>query len=723
MKKIVYPKGLKLKQNLSEYELETYEETIEQSLLDYGYDSVLIFPDIYLFSKLNPLSLEATRDKWMQVARTVTFYLGDSEDMKVIFLGSSSAELFKNGNDWEVVTSSSEPLSAQDANIIALTLLLSDNREYSRLVSQLKLVCVSSYNVGFPEHFKSQVNINKLINILEDGHKVDTYKSQQESCMNELEGLKSQINELTKSLEEKEIQSKLSESELTRVNNTSRERTLEVEELKVENQSLSSTQVELEKHLEESKLLIDNYESRVKQLESVINEQKTEIEKLRDAKEEYSGRNSELEKRLSNSSDLAERYKSDVEKLNSDLRAHKISYQNKKENEKKLVDKNQELAKQLAEASTNAELYQSDIEKLNALTNSYAASIDELRLKMKSHESVELEKNAIRHDYGFALKNYENTLFELQNIREAFNDTKRNLAKSVDMQSTQRTEINSLKQQADIINRALKTEQEKRNAVAKALKLEQERNLNLEKAVEKQTRDHKALIAMIDEKESEHKMFIDRHAKNVTKLEEENKSLFEQLSSNQLTFATSLENKNKHIEQLQAEKKETLSKLIVVSRDSTKLNNRFSKLKLNYNILSYEKFLLEGELKASSSFFGRAKGALSNIKNFRRKSAIEARQQDTSQIATSEYFDIEWYLRTYPDVQESGINPAEHYLLFGATEARMPSPHFDTVWYLERYPDVRESGINPLLHFIKYGQTEGRVASPKLLERVDFEKK
>lgn len=674
MKKIVYPKGLKLKQNLSEYELETYEDTIEQSSLECGYDSVLVFPDIYLFSKLNTLSLEATRDKWIQMARTVTFCLGDNEDMKVIFLGDGSAELLKNGNCWEVVTNSSGTIRDLDANLVALMLLLFDNREYSRLVSQLKLVCVSNYGVDFFEYFKSHDNLKKLINTLEDGHKVDTFKSQHESRMSELESLKSQLNELTKSLEEKEIQSKLSESELTRANDTSRERTLEVEELKFENQSLSCTQVELEKHLEESKLLIDNYESRVKQLESVINEQKTEIEKLRDAKDEYSGRNSELEKRLSNSSDLAERYKS-------------------------------------------------DIEKLNALTNSYAASIDELRLKMKSHESVELEKNAIRHDYGFALKNYENTLFELQNIREAFNDTKRNLAKSVDMQSTQRTEINSLKQQADIINRALKTEQEKRNVIAKALKLEQERNLNLEKAVEKQTRDHKALIAMIDEKESEHKMFIDRQAKNVTKLEEENKSLFEQLSSNQLTFATSLENKNKHIEQLQAEKKETLSKLIVVSRDSTKLNNRFSKLKLNYNILSYEKFLLEGELKASSSFFGRAKGALSNIKNFRRKSAIEARQQDTSQIATSEYFDIEWYLRTYPDVQESGINPAEHYLLFGATEARMPSPRFDTVWYLERYPDVKESGINPLLHFIKYGRAEGRVASPKLLERVDFEKK
>lgn len=694
MKKIVYPKGLKLKQNLSEYELETYEETIEQSSLEYGDDSVLIFPDIYLFSKLNTLSLEATRDKWMQMARGVTFHLGDKEDIKVIFLGSSGAELFKNGNDWEVVTNSSESVGELDANQIALTLLISDNREYSRLVSQIKLVCVSSHNVDYYEHFKSHENLKKLINRLEDGHKVDNYKSQYESYMNELEGLKSQLNELTKSLKEKEVELKNSESELAKAHDTSREKSAEVEELKHEIQSLSFSQLELESHLEESKLLLVDYESKVKKLESVINEQETELEKLRKAKEECFIRNSELEKRIVDSSHLAELYKKEVEKLERDLKTHKISYQKKIESEKELVDKNEELTEKLAKASSSAKLYQSDIEKLNVLSNSYVALIDELKLKIKSFESVELEKNAIQHDYRFALRSYESTLLELQKIREAFDDGKRKLDKSEQERSKQQNEINSLQQQIDISNGTLRTEQEKRKTLAKALKLEQEKNSNLEKESEK-----------------------------LIKLEEENKSLLEQLSSNQLGFAASLETKNKYIEQLQAEKKETLSKLILASRDSTKLNNRLNKLKLDFNILSYEKFLLEGELSKSSSFFGRAKGALSNIKNFRRRKTIESRQQDTSQIATSEYFDIEWYLRTYPDVKESGINPAEHYLLFGATEARMPSPRFDTIWYLERYPDVKESGINPLLHFIKYGRSEGRIASPKLLERVDLDKK
>ena len=709
MKKIVYPKGLKLTQNLSEYELETYEVTIEQNVQGYGYDSVLVFPDIYLFSKLSTLSIEANRDKWMEMARFITSKFGDNEDIRVIFLGSSSAELFKNGNDWEVLTHSSDLVEELDPNLITLTFLLSDNREYFRLVSQLKLVCVSSYNVDFFENFKTKKNLEKLLGLLEDGYKVDSFRFQYESCMSELEDVRRQLNDLKDFLKEKEIQSKLSESTLSNAHDTARVQKLKLEEIKRENKLLNSTQLELQQLLEESNSLKGNYEHRIKELESAIKELKSELDKKCNTIEEYAFKNSDLEARLSDTSSLTESSKLEVEKFKHEVKLYSQEIERETDAKNKLIKTNTELREQLVEANCKVEHCESDIVKLSVLSDSYSASLDELRLIIKNYESVELEKNAIQHDYRFAIKSYENALIELHKIREAFNDAKRTLATSDDVQHKQGIEIYSLQQQIATKNRTLKTEQE--------------RSLNLEKAIEKQTLHYKSLTAKIDEKESEHKMFVDRQAKQVINLEEENKSLLEQLSSNQLAFATSLENKSRNIERLQTEKKETLSKLIVVSRDNTKLNNRFSKLKLDYNIMSYEKFLLERELDASSSLFGRAKGALLSIKNFRRKGAIESRQQDTSQIATSEYFDIEWYLRTYSDVKESGINPAEHYLLFGATEARMPSPHFDTIWYLERYPDVKESGINPLLHFIKYGQSEGRVSSPKLLERVGFEKK
>ncbi|MBE8718350.1 hypothetical protein [Cellvibrio polysaccharolyticus] len=89
--------------------------------------------------------------------------------------------------------------------------------------------------------------------------------------------------------------------------------------------------------------------------------------------------------------------------------------------------------------------------------------------------------------------------------------------------------------------------------------------------------------------------------------------------------------------------------------------------------------------------------------------------QDAALLLTSEYFDVEWYLKNYADVSESKINPAEHYLLFGASEGRLPGPLFDGNWYLQQYPDVADTKTNPLLHFIMFGQAEGRRSSPVLL--------
>src|SRR5258708_7058553 len=81
-------------------------------------------------------------------------------------------------------------------------------------------------------------------------------------------------------------------------------------------------------------------------------------------------------------------------------------------------------------------------------------------------------------------------------------------------------------------------------------------------------------------------------------------------------------------------------------------------------------------------------------------------------IATSQFFDREWYLKNYPDVAEAGIDPAAHYLLSGAAEERDPGPRFCTHAYLQRYPDVAESGMNPLLHYLRHGADEERDISP-----------
>ena len=68
-------------------------------------------------------------------------------------------------------------------------------------------------------------------------------------------------------------------------------------------------------------------------------------------------------------------------------------------------------------------------------------------------------------------------------------------------------------------------------------------------------------------------------------------------------------------------------------------------------------------------------------------------------IADSYYFDAEWYYRQYPDVEDSGIDAAKHYFMFGWKESRNPGPYFDTDEYLRAHPELLSYGINPLIHF------------------------
>jgi lipopolysaccharide biosynthesis protein/GT2 family glycosyltransferase len=84
-------------------------------------------------------------------------------------------------------------------------------------------------------------------------------------------------------------------------------------------------------------------------------------------------------------------------------------------------------------------------------------------------------------------------------------------------------------------------------------------------------------------------------------------------------------------------------------------------------------------------------------------------------LASSPLFDRNWYLERYPDVRESGMDPALHYLELGAAEGRDPSAAFDTQWYLAQCPDVAASGTNPLVHYLRDGASEGR--QPKRSER------
>lgn len=77
-----------------------------------------------------------------------------------------------------------------------------------------------------------------------------------------------------------------------------------------------------------------------------------------------------------------------------------------------------------------------------------------------------------------------------------------------------------------------------------------------------------------------------------------------------------------------------------------------------------------------------------------------------TEIKKTDLFDGEFYTNAYPDVTGDAL---AHYLYHGTSECRYPSVNFDSSLYLEMYPDVEELGINPLIHYILYGIHENRI--------------
>jgi GT2 family glycosyltransferase/glycosyltransferase involved in cell wall biosynthesis len=76
-------------------------------------------------------------------------------------------------------------------------------------------------------------------------------------------------------------------------------------------------------------------------------------------------------------------------------------------------------------------------------------------------------------------------------------------------------------------------------------------------------------------------------------------------------------------------------------------------------------------------------------------------------------FDAAFYVKEYPDLASTRLDPLEHYALHGLNEGRNPNPFFDGAWYREHNPDVAASGMDPLLHYLSTGAAELRNPHPR----------
>jgi hypothetical protein len=78
-------------------------------------------------------------------------------------------------------------------------------------------------------------------------------------------------------------------------------------------------------------------------------------------------------------------------------------------------------------------------------------------------------------------------------------------------------------------------------------------------------------------------------------------------------------------------------------------------------------------------------------------------QELRSKIERSGLFDPVWYLKQYPEADESGLEPLEHFLVHGVRDLRDPSPIFCSRDYAAEHRDDPDADVNPLLHYIERG--------------------
>jgi hypothetical protein len=73
------------------------------------------------------------------------------------------------------------------------------------------------------------------------------------------------------------------------------------------------------------------------------------------------------------------------------------------------------------------------------------------------------------------------------------------------------------------------------------------------------------------------------------------------------------------------------------------------------------------------------------------KKSFHARKGDVALIEKSGLFDQAYYLKQYPEVARSGMDPVVHFLTVGAKEGKNPSPYFDTIYYARQLEDSLRS--------------------------------
>lgn len=249
------------------------------------------------------------------------------------------------------------------------------------------------------------------------------------------------------------------------------------------------------------------------------------------------------------------------------------------------------------------------------------------------------------------------------------------------------------KQTAQALSKAMEEGQQTAQALTKAQAENEQTIRELHKVQE-------ALEKALNEKSQQ--------AQQVKQVDEENTLVIKELHRVQEAFEQVLIEKEQRLAQLHKVQEE-LERLHV---DQQALKKRAESRQKNLNVLRSDSEKRIKHLQTLVRWL-RVHAHRHASAAYRNSSAYKkALPKQVALVESSAYFNAQWYCEQYPDVAKSGMNPAEHFVKFGALEGRNPSAAFTTEYYLTQHQDVAASGQHPLIHYVKYGMAEQRATQP-----------
>lgn len=427
-----------------------------------------------------------------------------------------------------------------------------------------------------------------------------------------------------------------------------------------------------------------------------------------------------------------------------------------------LADKNEESNALLSELRELRKQHEATIDKLETHLNEYKKATENneqiILEKVEKLKSLKGENDLVLQQLHLAQEELEANSTKLKTVERELAESEISLK---EFTAASGEKVKAVKEENIVILEQLFQVQSEIELKISEYKHLYEKHARLESTAEIQRADYETRLTqqrMQYEKEtSELQGDLKRERKAVAELKESkliaektNKSLAEQLVDLQKQHEAELVSKQKVLAMLTEELSNKNTSISEFSSDIRNLNRELKDVKasnqkqlkeqhqkhtLHDKQRSREIIKLEQQLSdkademhalrkelaelraATQSPYWRLSRKLQRLGSLIDKAAPDREQMllDISLLYTSELFDAGWYLNTYKDVAALEVDPAEHYLLYGAAEGRQPSQTFDGNWYLKRYPDVAESNANPLLHYIKHGREEGREVSPLMI--------